>query len=171
MRDGCLARQYRIRMPMNRLAFLTIIIHYNDSIRNNSAVALLRAFICFLLLLPAAAVAQTYAPPQAEEEYDYPLMDRGSTLQAYYISPYLVQEKTVVPDTAALNFYYRCMPESRSIAMGYLSNMASPWHNKSFFDRQYPLFTYAFNAPFAGMIYTPQRELFYNTKAPYTKVT
>ena len=124
------------------------------------------------LLAPfASARAQTYTPEEGIEEYDYPLMDRGSTLQAYSINPYLVQLIPTEPDTLSLNFYHRQSPESRSVAMGYLSNMASPWHNKSFFDRVHDQFTFPFNAPFSGMIYTPRTELFYNTKAPYTKVS
>ncbi len=141
------------------------------------AMKTLRNIFPFLVLLLVSCITSSlwaqnnkYEIGKEVIDYEYPLMVRGATLQGYTLSPYVVEPIPALIDTVSYNFFRRIRPEGRSIAMGYTSGIASPWHNKSFFDRRKKSFDFLFNTAFDSRLYTPEDDLYYNTKAPYTKI-
>lgn len=128
-------------------------------------------FILYLLLSWGEVGAQNvYDIQKARERDTYPLLNRGKTLQGYHLSSNIVESIPTSIDTVWLGYYRRTRPEKRSLSMGYTGTVVSPWHNKSFFERKKSFIPFLFNDGFDQMIYSPEYDLFYHTKAPYTKV-
>lgn len=98
------------------------------------------------------------------------LIARGESLKAYTIKPNTGDLMRAPVDSAMLGFYSRVKAEGRSLALGYLGNLHSPWESKLFFDRPVylPKFFYAY--AMQGLGYDPQTALYYDTKTPMTQV-
>ncbi len=134
------------------------------------------AYVVILLLsVVASATAQhdylqdiqTQEVKDATEEEQ---IARGDKLKVYTLNPNTGDLLRAPIDTAMLGFYNRMKAESRSLAMGYLGNLNSPWESKMFFDRPlyHPQFMYMYGLH--GMLIDPLTARFYDTKSPTTQV-
>lgn len=137
----------------------------------------MRNFIYTTILVLFAVI-----PITAQEDYDFEGKEvkelseeeqiaRGDKLKVYTLNPNTGDLLRAPIDTAMIGFYNRMKAEGRSLAMGYLGNLNSPWESKMFFDRPlyHPQFFYMYGL--SGMLIDPLTARFYDTKSPTTQVT
>lgn len=74
-----------------------------------------------------------------------------------------------VSDTLLHNFQHSTLPDSYSIAMGFLGPMGSPSISKIFLDRE-ETETFLFNNAYSHYLKDPEKLLFVNTRIPYSRL-
>lgn len=95
---------------------------------------------------------------------------RGNGLKAYVIDPNTGDAIRENIDTLTIGFYRRQVAEGRTLAIGYLGNLHSPWHAKLFFDRPRELSGFFYKSGLDRLIFSPQTALFYDTQSPFAEV-
>lgn len=138
----------------------------------------IRRIVCAVVSLWFAVI-----PVLAQHDYQFDFEDkevkepteeeqiaRGDKLKVYTLNPNTGDLLRSHIDTAMLGFYNRVKAEGRSLAIGYLGNLNSPWESKMFFDRPlyHPQFMYMYGLH--GMLIDPFTARFYDTKSPTTQV-
>lgn len=98
------------------------------------------------------------------------MIDRGETFKGFRLSPYYGAPYQAEPDSAALFFYRHALVEAEGLAVGYTANRVSPRLHKTFFDREARLTLFPYRMPYKGMVYTPDKLWYYDTKSPYTNL-
>lgn len=94
---------------------------------------------------------------------------KAKRITAYALTP-LLGERYVAPmDTNKLNYAISTLPESYSLATGYLANVGSPFQTKIFSERKEAR-DFIFADAYDPYITTPTNASFYDTKVPYTQV-
>ena len=99
------------------------------------------------------------------------LSPADSALRIYSWTINNLGERTRVPfDSATINYGSQTLPDSRSVAIGYLGNLGSPAENKVFFQR-YEREDFIFSDCYWP--YWPKLDQFHfiNTKIPYANLT
>lgn len=94
------------------------------------------------------------------------------TTEAIYV--WRVNEATgeripAIRDSVRYNFQQTTIPDGRSVAVGHLGNVGSPSFSKLFFENEYERTFYFWNA-LDPYFKTPGKQLFYNTKIPYSNL-
>ena len=74
-----------------------------------------------------------------------------------------------VSDTLLHNFQHSTLPDSYSIAMGFLGPLGSPAISKIFLDRE-ETETFLFNNAYSHYLKDPEKLLFVNTRIPYSRL-
>ncbi len=92
-----------------------------------------------------------------------------SRIDAFHLTR-MIGDRYVAPmDTDRINFYNTMIPDSRSLAIGYLANNGSPAQTKIFSERKEAR-DFIFADAYDYYITTPENAYFYDTKIPYTLV-
>lgn len=74
-----------------------------------------------------------------------------------------------VSDTLLHNFQHTTLPDSYSVAMGFLGPLGSPAISKIFFDRE-ETETFLFNNAYSHYLKDPEKLNFVNTRIPYSRL-
>lgn len=131
-----------------------------------------RLCLLLLVLFPLSLRAQNpYEVGRPKERKEENRADRGLGLQTFTLHPQVVDLRSAVADTIALDYYHRRKAEGRSPFVSYLGNLISPMHHKSFFHRPQTAFDFPYNHALNDLIYRPDRSLFYRTRSPYTNAS
>lgn len=103
---------------------------------------------------------------------DSPQKQSKDTTEAIYV--WRINETTgeripAIRDSIRYNFQQTTIPDGHSLAIGHLGNVGSPSFSKLFFENEYARTFFFWNTldPFYK---TPGRQLFYNTKIPYSNL-
>lgn len=74
-----------------------------------------------------------------------------------------------IRDSVRYNFQQTTLADGQSVAIGHLGNVGSPYYSKLFFENEYERPFFYWNA-LESYINTPGKQLFYNTKIPYSNL-
>ncbi len=75
-----------------------------------------------------------------------------------------------VSDTLLHNYQQTTLPDGQSVAMGFLAPLGSPSFSKIFFDRG-ETETFLFNNAYSPYLKDPEKNLFVNTRVPYSRLS
>lgn len=142
---------------------------HSSFFRSASRFLVLYCSILALLLLSSPTEAQNYTIGKAEEIGDLELVNRGETLKGFRLHRYLGTPYQSAPDTAVFNFYRTSSIEGKGLAVGNNGNGIGPRQYKTFFDRLPEWDPFIYITALDGLVYRPERILFYDTKSPYSK--
>lgn len=102
---------------------------------------------------------------QAEEKK----ITRGDKLKAYSILDNVtILSQENIPDTITFNQHISVYPEGRSLSMGYLGNISSPWVSYMYFDRSTDLDDFVSINGYDGILYGKNTARWYDTKIPFS---
>ncbi|MCC8199544.1 MAG: putative porin [Tannerellaceae bacterium] len=90
-------------------------------------------------------------------------------LSAYRLTPGIGDRYLAPMDTMRLNTAQSTLPDNKSLAVGYLSNLGAPAQTKLFSERKEAR-DFIFADAYDYYITTPENALFYDTKIPYTNI-
>ena len=116
--------------------------------------------------------------PRGSSPLDHLIHDHGAeadSLQAlaqmtiWHLDARTGNRVPAVSDTLLHNFQHSTLPDSYSIAMGFLGPMGSPAISKIFSDRE-ETETFLFNNAYSHYLKDPEKLLFVNTRIPYSRL-
>jgi hypothetical protein len=116
--------------------------------------------------------------PRGSSPLDHLIHDHGAeadSLQAlaqmtiWHLDARTGNRVPAVSDTLLHNFQHSTLPDSYSIAMGFLGPMGSPAISKIFLDRE-ETETFLFNNAYSHYLKDPEKLLFVNTRIPYSRL-
>lgn len=94
---------------------------------------------------------------------------RGDNLQSFALLPNVtIPIRQNIQDTVTTGNYNFRYPESRSLAIGYLGNINSPWISFLYFDRPIINDDFIFTNGFDKMLWTQNNIRWYDTKVPFS---
>lgn len=94
---------------------------------------------------------------------------RGDKLKAFsMLENVTILSREEVPDTITFNQHVATYPEGRSMSIGYLGNIYSPWISYLYFDRAPLRNEFVFANAYDKILYTPQTIRWYDTKIPFS---
>ncbi len=127
-------------------------------------------YIVILLSLWAYSLkAQNYEVAEEKRLTDEERVVRGDKLKGYNIlSDIALPVRVNVTDTLTLGTHHYMTMENKSLGIAYMGNFNSPWQSKVFFDRPFKPHDFVYLNAYQGLLHTPDKAMFYDTKTAFT---
>ncbi len=111
--------------------------------------------------VPSPQVPKQASPPDS--------INPITSISSWRIDPRTGDHIPAVMDTLLFNFQHRTLPDSYSVAMGFLGPLGSPSISKLFLDRE-ETDNFVFNNAYSPYLADPTKQVFLNTRVPYARL-
>ncbi len=125
--------------------------------------------VVLLSLLGYNLKAQNYEVAEEKRISDEERVVRGDKLKGYNIlSDISLPVRVNVTDTLTLGTHHYMTMEDKSLGVAYMGNFNTPWQSKVFFDRPFKPHDFVYLNAYQGLLHTPDKAMFYDTKTAFT---